>query len=93
MGTPTMAKALKMSGQVSRRAAQVREVARHHQDENQLHPLRRLKEHRPELDPAPATEGFMANAGNEDGSDGDEKDAVRPRNPVEQPMVVDLAKG
>ena len=91
MGTPTSAKALKISFQVRLRPPRLAKVPSHRQNQNQLHPLRWLKVHRPDLDPAPARPkpscptSFTADKRHE-------ADAVGPRNPVDELVVVDQRK-
>ena len=73
-----------------RASAQIGKVARHRQNQNQLDPLGRLKMHGADTDPAPCAQHLVSHQFDRDQRQ--QEDAVRPGNPVQQAVIIDLGE-
>jgi len=76
-----------MSFQGQRAAAKIGEVTGHRDDQNELHPLRGLELDMADPDPALGAKHFDSKQ--LDCNQGDQEDAVGPRNEVDQLVIVD----
>ncbi len=75
-------------GQIA--AAQVGKVAGHDQNQHQLDPLRGLKLHGADADPAARAEHLVSHGFDRDQRN--KEDAVSPGSPIEEPVVIDLGQ-